>query len=201
MFYLFLKRIGWILLHLLFQVQIEGKEFIPKKGPLIIAMNHISPMDPVVLGILFPRKIHFFAAKELFDIPIIGWVVRHLGIIPVDRKKRDFYSLKKAISYLLSGEIVAIFPQGGIPHPDSPERYVMKPGVAYLRLKTCAPILCVCISGTNKAIPRGTSFLKKIFIKIFVSYRCILDNKMGKNEILYHVRKEIFACEDLGSRG
>ncbi len=197
MLYLLLRALGRIVLFLFFKLEIKGGNKVPKKGPLILAMNHISPMDPPVLGIIFPRKIHFFAAKELFYIPVVGWVIKHLGVIPVDRRQKDFRSLKRAIELLKKGEVVAIFPQGGIPKPDSPKRYNLKPGVAYLTIKTRVPILCVCISGTEKIIPRGAKFFRRIFSPIKVEYKRVLyiwDRNV--DEILKDIKEEIFSCED-----
>ncbi len=198
MLYLFLKYIGKIILRLFFRVRIKTYEkvYIPKNGPLIIAINHKSPMDPPLIGVVFPRVIHFFAAEELFSIPIIGWVVKKLGIIPVNRRQKDFRSLKKAIELLQQGKVVAIFPQGGIPPYDSKERYKIKPGVAYLALKTKAPILCICISGTEFVIPRGHVFFKRLFVKINIEYRSVIYHEGSVEDILKKVRKEIFACED-----
>jgi len=195
--YSLLKILGRIILLLFFKLDIKGGDKVPKEGPLVIAINHISPMDPPLLGVIFPRKIHFFAAKELFHIPVVGWVIKHLGVIPVDRRQKDFRSLKKAIELLKKGEVVAIFPQGGIPRPDSPNRYNLKPGVAYLAKKTQSPILCVCVSGTDKAIPRGTKFFRKVFVPIKVEYKRVLyvwDRDVS--EILKDIEKEIFSCED-----
>ncbi len=195
MLYRLLRGIGKLILFLLFRVEIKGEEIVPRKGPLIIAINHISTMDPPVLGIVFPRMIHFFAADDLFRIPVIGWFIRHMGVIPVNRREKDFRSLKRAITLLKKGEIVAIFPQGGIPPPESPKRYEIKPGVAYLAMKTGVPILCVCISGTDRAMPRGVKFFKRLFVKIRIEYRKLLYSR-DKDEILQIVRKEIFGCED-----
>ncbi len=197
MLYSLLKILGRVILLLFFKLEIKGGEKVPREGPLIIAINHISPMDPPLLGVIFPRKIHFFAAKELFYIPVVGWIIRHLGIIPVERRRKDFRSLKRAIELLKRGEVIAIFPQGGIPDPNSPKKYNLKPGVAYLTIKTRVPILCVCISGTEKVIPRGSKFFKKVFSPIKVEYKKILyvwDRNV--DEILKDIKKEIFSCED-----
>ena len=198
MLYLFLKAFGNVILKLFFKVNIYNNIEIPKHGPLIIAINHKSPMDPPLIGTVFPRVVHFFAAEELFSIPIVGWVIKKLGVIPVNRRQKDFRSLKRAIELLREGEIVAIFPQGGIPPYDSKERYKIKPGVAYLALKAKAPILCVCISGTEFIIPRGSMFFKKLFTRINVEYRAIIypEGDMGVEDILEKVKKEIFACEN-----
>ncbi len=196
MLYRLLRGIGKLILFLLFRVEIKGEEIVPRKGPLIIAINHISPMDPSVLGIIFPGIIHFFVAEDLFEIPLVGWVIKRLGVIPVDRREKDFRSLKRAIALLKKGEIIAIFPQGGIPPPESPKRYEIKPGVAYLAIKTGAPVLCVCIRGTDKVIPRGNRFFKRIFTEIYLEYRAIIYPSVSVEDVLKKIEKEIFGCED-----
>lgn len=200
--YLCLRFLGKIFLKIFFRVRIDGGK-IPKSGGLIVAVNHISPMDPPLIGIVFPRIIHFFAAEELLNIPVIGWFIKNFGAIPVKRRRGDPFSLKKAVELLKNGEVVGIFPQGGIPEPMSSSYYKIKPGVAYLSLKADVPILPICISGTDRIIPRGKAFFRRVFTEIHIRYgeviypdRISFPSLEKKREIILEkLKEEMFACE------
>lgn len=95
-----------------FKCQIVGVENIPSTKGVIIAANHISLWDPPLIGTFLPRKINFMAKEELFDIPIIGYIIKRLNAFPVKRGTADRVAIKKAISLLKSGECLGLFPEG-----------------------------------------------------------------------------------------
>lgn len=93
------------------RAEIIGSEHIPSSGPIILSGTHISNLDCVLLMASTKRQIHFLAKKELFD-GFFGIFFSHMGLIPVDRSKKDQSVIPKAIEYLSQGEIVGIFPEG-----------------------------------------------------------------------------------------
>ena len=95
-----------------FKCKIVGVENIPSTKGVIIAANHISLWDPPLIGTFLPRKINFMAKEELFDIPIIGYIIKRLNAFPVKRGTADRVAIKKAISLLKSGECLGLFPEG-----------------------------------------------------------------------------------------
>ena len=198
--YRFLKIVGAFILKVLYRIEIKNKDIVPKKGPLLIAANHISPMDAPLIGIVHPGTIYFFAAKELYDLPIIGWIIKKIELIPINRKKNDLGALRMTLRFLKQGEIIAIFPQGGIPSPTSEGKYDLKPGIAYLSIKSNTPILPVHISGTDRVIPRGRIFLRNFFSKIKVEFKDIIipetfshsEEKKRIEEIMEKLKREIF---------
>lgn len=100
-----------IIFKLFFRLRIIGKNNIPKHG-FIIASNHNSLIDPPLIGASIPRGVYFMAKKELFEIPILGSVIKKAHAFPVDRESPEPSSIKKAIYLLKEGKILLIFPEG-----------------------------------------------------------------------------------------
>lgn len=88
MFYSVLKIILRILFKIFLRLEVKGTENIPKTGPLVIASNHLSLLDPPVIGVAATRKVHFMAKQELF-VPVLGTIYKQLGAFPVKRGGAD----------------------------------------------------------------------------------------------------------------
>jgi 1-acyl-sn-glycerol-3-phosphate acyltransferase len=94
-----------------------GFENVPRTGPALLLANHISHFDPPLLAWGLPRYVDFMADKPLLEIPVIGWLLRKSGTFPIDRTKPvDRAALRTAMDKLKAGEVVCIFPEGGIRH-------------------------------------------------------------------------------------
>jgi 1-acyl-sn-glycerol-3-phosphate acyltransferase len=137
----------------------QGLEHIPRQGPVIIAANHISYFDPLCLGVFIDaagRKVRFLAKSELYRNPLLGWVLRSAGQIPVYRESRDAArSLQDAVAAMRDGAAVAIYPEGTTTrNPDfSPMK--AKTGVARLAALTGAPVVPVGMWGAHLLFTRG----------------------------------------------
>jgi 1-acyl-sn-glycerol-3-phosphate acyltransferase len=95
----------------------SGFENVPKTGPALLLANHISHFDPQLLAWGMPRHVHYMADKPLLEIPVLGWLMRKSGSFAIDRTKPvDRAALRIAMDKLKAGEIVGIFPEGGIRH-------------------------------------------------------------------------------------
>ena len=128
------------LMWLIFRPVRRGTENLKTKGPLIIVCNHWHITDPVFLGCLLPRTIHFMAKKELFQNPVLSFIFEKLMFaFPVDRGRADLSSMKKAISLLKEGKVFGIFPEGT--RNVTGEMDSLEKGAAFLALKTGAKIL------------------------------------------------------------
>jgi 1-acyl-sn-glycerol-3-phosphate acyltransferase len=135
-----------------FRMQRIGREHIPSSGPVIIAANHRSFLDPFVIACLARRPMYYVAKQELFLKSWQGWILNALGAFPVRRGEADADMLETARQILARGDIVLIFPEGTRVRPGAlgtPRR-----GVGRLALETGAPVVPVAVIGTE-AIRRG----------------------------------------------
>lgn len=143
-------------------IQIEGLDRLPSDGGGLIASNHRSYLDPLIVGFAGSkagRAVRFLAKKEVTDAPIVGQITKALGAIRVDRGGDTESSMLEAASALRAGELVAVFPQGTIPRgeaffdPELKGRY----GAVRLAVESGAPLIPVGVWGTEKAWPRNRS--------------------------------------------
>ncbi|MEA2230921.1 MAG: glycerol-3-phosphate dehydrogenase [Solirubrobacteraceae bacterium] len=138
--------------HAYFRMQRIGREHIPAQGPVIIAANHRSFLDPFVIGMMLRRPLYFVAKSELFSNPIVAWWLSSLGAFPVDRGNGDRDAMDTARRILERGDCVVIFPEGTRTRPGplgAPKR-----GVGRLALQTGAPVVPIALLGTE-AVRRG----------------------------------------------
>lgn len=137
-----------------------GIENIPREGPCILAANHRSYADGIVVVALASfrgRKLRFLGKREIFEAPLVGAIAHATGQIPVDRGSGSARPLKAALDALDRGEAVAILPQGTIPRGRAfftPELHG-RPGVARLALASGAPVIPVAVWGTEEVWPRS----------------------------------------------
>jgi glycerol-3-phosphate dehydrogenase (NAD(P)+) len=138
--------------HLYFRYTRIGREHIPKHGPVIVASNHRSFLDPFVIATMAGRPMYYVAKKELFRNRLQAWVLSALGAFPVDRGAADGDMIDTAKAILARGDIVLIFPEGTRVRPGALGR--PKRGVGRLALETGAPVVPLAIIGTE-AVRRG----------------------------------------------
>lgn len=140
------------------RVRIEGAmDHLPRSGPLIIAANHASNADPVVVGAFLTaslgRPLNWLGKRELFAWPLIGWLARHGGIHAVDRGAADIEAFRIARRILDAGHVLAVFPEG----TRSPTGALQeaKDGLAVLALRTGAHVVPVAIIDSDRVWPKG----------------------------------------------
>ncbi|MDV2683444.1 lysophospholipid acyltransferase family protein [Alkalihalophilus lindianensis] len=106
------QRISRLYLSSKYKVEIIGEENIPTDGGVLLCSNHISNLDPPLLGAYIKRPIHYMAKQELFEKPILKSLLPKLGAFPVRRGMSDKQALRKGIEYLKQGEMLGLFPEG-----------------------------------------------------------------------------------------
>src|ERR671933_1244813 len=139
--------------HVWFRLSRIGREHIPAQGPVILASNHRSFLDPFVIAVMTRRPIYFVAKKELFLFhPVVSWLLSSLGAFPIDRGASDQEAMATARAVLERGDAVLMFPEGTRIRPGALGR--PKRGVGRLALETGAPVVPVAVIGTE-AVRRG----------------------------------------------
>lgn len=148
MFYSISKFFINIYMKIFFLLKVEGVENIPKDGGLVLCSNHISNYDPVALAAAINRRIYFLAKKELFSVKVLGWYLRVVDMIPVDRNKADMNAFREGLKVLKNENVLGIFAEGT--RNKTGEMGNAKAGVALFALKGKANVLPVYISGEYK---------------------------------------------------
>ena len=141
----------------LFRVRLEGREHVPRRGPVLLASNHVSFVDPLFLlwlGERTHRKVRFLAMSELWNIRVLRFFLIHTHQIPVPRGTAAAgSSLTNAITALERSQCVGIYPEGSI--SDDLEPKPAKTGVARLAALTGAPVIPVGVWGGQRVFPKG----------------------------------------------
>lgn len=133
----------------LYRLEVAGAERIPRRGGCIVVANHESVIDPFVLGLASPRPLRFMAKAELWANPLVARTMDAFGSFPVRRAAGDREATATATELLAAGEALAIFPQGTcLPYRRRP----LGRGAAKLALATGAPLVPVCLIGTERAV-------------------------------------------------
>jgi len=133
--------------HLYFRLSRIGREHIPAEGPVILAANHRSFLDPFVIGCMVRRPCYFVAKQELFSNRLVAWLLNCLGAFPIDRGNADGDAMSTARAILERGDVVVIFPEGTRTRPGGLGR--AKRGVGRLALETGAPVVPIAVIGTD----------------------------------------------------
>jgi 1-acyl-sn-glycerol-3-phosphate acyltransferase len=141
----------WLGARAYFGLRFEGVEHIPLTGPLIIAPNHVTYADPVLVSIPVRRRIYYMAWGALFNVPGLSWLIRRLRAFPVEIESADPRATREAVRLLQAGQAVMIFPEGGRSPDGRLQRF--KPGAFRLACSLGVPVLAVTILGGYEAWP------------------------------------------------
>jgi len=148
-------------LKLFYKLDIRGKEFIPKKGPFILAANHLSNLDPPLLATISPRAVGFLAKEELFHNKISALYFKDVGLLPLKRGQNDIGAVRLALKVLERKPLV-IFPQG----TRGASLEAANNGVGFLCKKAKVPVVVARIYGTKKEPSKRLNFFNKSKIRV-----------------------------------
>jgi 1-acyl-sn-glycerol-3-phosphate acyltransferase len=179
MLYAILKPIAVALMRLYFRVEARGREHVPPAGPLLLVSNHVSVLDPPLIGGAAPRQLYFLAKDELFRIPLFGRLIHALNARPVRRDGSDMRALKTTLRLLGEGKAILIFPEGTRGRGDG-RLGEGKPGAGMLAVMSGATVVPVYICGSERALPRGATLPHPA--KVRVTFGPPLHFKAGRDE-------------------
>ena len=143
---------------LFFRFRVLHRERLIQEGPVILAMNHQSYLDPPFAGSACNRDIYYLARKSLLKNKFFGWLLPKLNVIPVDQEGGDRSALKALIRILRAGHCALVFPEGGRTLDGNLQPAL--PGVGFVIAKTLAPVVPMRIFGAHQALPRGGGKLR-----------------------------------------
>ncbi|MBI4752214.1 MAG: 1-acyl-sn-glycerol-3-phosphate acyltransferase [Acidobacteria bacterium] len=162
-----LKNIIHALFRIIFTLEYYGVENVPVSGPVVLAGNHPSYLDPLLMSLPIKRQIRFIAWDRLFKIPGLGFLMRFAGAFPVDITRRDSKAFEQAMEVLKEGHALGIFPEAGRSQKPGMSENV-KSGAARFAIYNQCPIVPITITGAQDAWP--TSRLIPLPRKITVKY-------------------------------
>jgi len=151
---------------LFFRLHVVHRERMLQSGPVILAMNHQSYLDPPLAGTTCDRAIYFFARRTLLDVSLLGWLLPKLNVIPVNQEGIDRSALKALIGVLKAGNAALVFPEGSRTVDGSLQPG--EPGLGLVIAKTLAPVVPMRIFGAHEALPRGGGGLHFVPITIVI---------------------------------
>ncbi|MEM9445020.1 MAG: lysophospholipid acyltransferase family protein [Verrucomicrobiota bacterium] len=192
-YYRFVQVSFHVHLNLFHQFKSEGIDNIPSEGGFILACNHVSYLDPPLVGGSFSREIHYLARKSLFKPPILDWLLPELNAFPIDQDRPDMSSLKKVIRLAKSGEGVLIFPEGSRSYDGEPQP--AQPGIGLVLAKADVPIIPARIFGGHLAWPRdkALSLFHPVQLVIGKSFQITTPKKASK-EAYQKIGDEVMAA-------
>ncbi len=148
---------GWrFLFAIFFRRRAFNPERVPKTGPVILASNHASFLDPFLVGSSVAREINYLARDDLFTVPVLGWVLRRWHSVPVNREGGGAKGLKAILDRLLDGGAIIMFPEGTRTHDGKLQP--ARSGLGLTVIKSNAPVVPVRVFGTFEAYNRHMGF-------------------------------------------
>jgi 1-acyl-sn-glycerol-3-phosphate acyltransferase len=151
---------------LFFRFRVVHRERMIQSGPAILAMNHQSYLDPPLAGTTSDRAIYFLARRSLLDVPLLGWLLPKLNVIPVNQEGVDRSAIKALIRVVKAGNAALVFPEGSRTLDGNLQP--AEPGLGLVIAKTLAPVVPMRIFGAHEALPRGGGGLHFVPITIVI---------------------------------
>lgn len=199
MIYFIARNVLRLLFKICFRFRISGSENCPKAGPLIIALNHASFLDPLIAGVAAPRPLNFMARHSLFRNKIFSRILMSVNAFPLRREGADLGAMRAAIDKLRQGKAVLIFPEGTRSRDGN--LGAPRAGIGLLAVMSGADILPCYIKGSIDALPKGAIFPRFKKISVCIGKPVKFDrNVSGKDYYIQIAEKTMSAIRELQSK-
>ncbi|MBE7561088.1 1-acyl-sn-glycerol-3-phosphate acyltransferase [bacterium] len=183
-----------------FRIEVIGARQIPRTGALIVASNHASALDPVLIGTYVPRQVTFLAKEELFRPPL-SWYLRFMGTESIRRGRADVGALRAALRALEREEVVILFPEGTRTRTGG--LAPGKPGLGKIVVASGATVVPAWVGGSFCALPAGARLPRPMKIRVAFGapippshWGDVPDAREGYAEISRRVMREIFTLSE-----
>jgi 1-acyl-sn-glycerol-3-phosphate acyltransferase len=189
MLYNVTRKAFWVFTRLICRYRVSGLEHVPLKGPILIVANHLSWYDPILFGVVLPRRVWFFAKVEIFHWPIIGLFCKLTGQIPVHRGEGDRAALEKSLSYLQEDKALVVFPEGTVTRQE--KMIKAHSGAAMLAMRTGATVLPVAHCGTSHVLRSPRTWFPRVDIQIGKPYIPVPPHEVSRKVALQHITEDM----------
>jgi 1-acyl-sn-glycerol-3-phosphate acyltransferase len=167
----FLYVVLWLAVNLFFRIwlrlRVRGRPRPFPRGALVVAANHCSFLDPLILGVTVPRRVVYMVTSSIYDLPFYRPWMWLFGCIRVQDNSVNVEAMHAALAALRRGQVVCIFPEGGI--SDDSRMKEGQIGVASLLLLGDAPVQTLAIVGTHECLPRGAKVPRPVRVEVIYS--------------------------------
>jgi len=193
----FLQALAHVVFGTWLRFRAIGLENIPQEGPGLIIANHVSFLDPLLVGLSLTRPVSFVARDSLFRIPVVGWILRNTYVMPINRESAGTAVIRQTIERLNAGFLCGIFPEGTRSRDGEVGKF--KPGFIALIRRSSVPIYPAALAGTGRALGRGAWFLKPVPVRAAfgkpISVETIREflDRDDDQGLIAHVRERVIA--------
>jgi 1-acyl-sn-glycerol-3-phosphate acyltransferase len=199
-FYRFVRHVFRLFFGLYNRLEVRGLSNVPKEGPMIVASNHASFIDPPLIGGVLPIRLRYLSKDSLFRVPMLGFLISTLGAVPVAREdsQRAGAVMKLLLALLKKGESVLLFPEGS--RSADGRLKPLEAGVAYLSVKSGVPVLPVYVKGSFDAWPKGGKLPRPSKLRLLISGLIYPDTDIPnererREKLMKSLEKELLALE------
>lgn len=173
------------------RTKIIGHENIPKSGAVIIAANHLSYLDPPLIGSSIKRECVFLGRHTLWNNRFLGWVITRCNCLPVNRDRPDRAAIRAVLDKLAQGLALLVFPEGTRSRDGRLQRG--EPGVAYFVTKSGAPVVPCAVLGTDIMWPPGSRWLRPAKLRVIFGNPIFFTPDSDREEVVLAIMRAIAA--------
>lgn len=208
------RNLLWRILHVLFRlvchswlrIAAAGLRNIDNSRGGLFLINHQSFLDPLLVAVLLRRPVAYLARDSLFRVPLIGWILRSTYVIPISREAVRGGSIRMAVERLDQGFLVGLFPEGTRSSGSNVQPF--RAGFLALANRTSQPIYPVGIAGADRAMPRGSWFVRPARIRVVYGRPFSAadlsasagDRDADHSQLAELARRRVVRCQQLAER-